>query len=88
MKNNRWAKQVEKVSFLFDESSVNEVVWADVVVKLLARQHAGFVRLVREIKSGKSLNGKRMPLTGACLEAYGEACDDLLAALTKRKGTP
>lgn len=74
--SKRWDRAIAKVERP-DDWGV-QVVSTTEVVKLLSRQHAAFVRLVKDL----------MPRTtiGAYNYARKEALRDVLSALAKRKG--
>lgn len=79
----RWAMMVEKESFIdFDGL---KAVLADDVVKLLARQHRAFVRMVKkQIQIGIAANADD---GAAFTNGYATACHDIIRALaTHRKG--
>ena len=80
MARKGWEGTVEKVAV---ESASNGcmVVTADDAVTLLARQHADFVRIVKKLRDGNGHSSAAI-----CQPAYQLACDDILAALGKRKG--
>jgi len=70
MKNARWEKMVEREfrKWLNDPQGPG---WLSIPNKLLARQHAAFVRAVKKLQN--DYDGD--------FQAYRTACDDLLAAL-------
>ena len=66
-------KKASRIAFLFDDD----------VIRLLRRQHARVVLLVKREKVDAVATGE----TGDRI--YNQACDDILAALAKmKKGTP
>lgn len=51
MANEQWEKMVEKASFYCEDDGegLNPVLFADVAIKLLRRQHAAVVRMVKKL---------------------------------------
>lgn len=78
MPSKRWVEEVKKFSFRFVADGP-DIVSADQAAKLLSRQHAAVVRLVK----------RQTP--PACMRigyqhGYSDARRDILAALAKEKG--
>lgn len=54
-------------------------------VKLLRRQHAGFVGMVKHVKKTGKHPVSKIHETPQWMEGYFQACDDILTALETRK---
>lgn len=96
MASNRWERNVERHVLLVGLRHPKEMIFASAAIKLLARQHAGFVRMVRKKLKAKDTRGKtgveiHVGLDRDVIDHFNHgfeyACNDLLAALaTHRKG--
>ena len=81
MKGERWEKIVEKVA-IDGWSGDAYAVGVQDAVKLLRRQHAAMVRMVKKIRDRATVS--QFLIASQCT-AYREACDDILAALAKER---
>lgn len=84
MKQARWRRMVEPYSYVpVCPPQGRPVIVSEIAVKLLARQHAGFVRLVKYHRATVPVAGQEKDPR---VIAYQLACNDILAALAKQGG--
>lgn len=96
MASKRWEDVIEKFAEKERYCLGSDILYREDVAKLLARQHAAFMRLVRKKLQAKDTRGKtgveiHVGLDRDVIDHFNHgfeyACNDLLAALaTHRKG--